>query len=219
MATTNRWIRRFASLALAALAVTVAVYAADPAPADQPTSMRRLTQEQYRSAIADIFGDDIQIAGRMDPIVRPPHGLQIMDVSRIAVSPAGGEEYDRMALAIAAQVVDEKHRSTLVVCKPRDAAQPDDDSTATFLLCTGRLLYRRPLPLPDVQKQVAAANEATKLTKNFYTGLQLSLASLMVSPKFLFDIDVLERDPAHPGKYRLDGFSKAARLSLFLWNT
>lgn len=41
---------------------------------------------------------------------------------------------------------------------------------------------------------------------------------MLTSPKFLFDVDVLERDPAQPGTTRLDAYSKASRLSLFLWN-
>jgi hypothetical protein len=216
----HRWIGRIVLLAAGiAVALTPAMRAAGPEGDQQQTGMRRLTQEQYRNAIGDIFGDDIQIAGRMDPIVRPPHGLQIMDVSRIAVSRAGGEEYDRMALAIAAQIVDEKHRGSLVVCKPHDTASPDDECAAKFFLRVGKLVQRRPFSVKDVQSQVEAANAATKLTKNFYSGLALSLASMLESPQFLFDVDVLEADPSRPGMKRLDGYSKATRLSLFLWNT
>ena len=213
-----RWTRWAVVPVAAAALVTTTLRAAGP-DGEQVAGMRRLTQEQYRNAVGDIFGDDIQIAGRMDPVVRPPHGLQIMDVSRIAVSPAGGEEYDRMALAISAQVVDEKHRGALVVCKPKDAAAADDECAAKFFLRVGKLVVRRPYSLKDVQAQVAAANAATKLTKNFYTDLALSLASMLESPEFLFDVDIVEPDPARPGMTRLNGFSKASRLSLFLWNT
>jgi hypothetical protein len=218
--TPRRFIRRLAVPAAVALAITAAVRAASPpTEPEQIGGMKRLTEEQYRNAIADIFGEDIQVAGRMDPIARPPHGLQSVDVSRISMSPAGGEEHDRMAVAIAGQVVDERRRGTMVVCKPHDAALPDDECAAQFFSRIGRIVFRRPLSLTEVQKQVAAAHEATAVTKNFYSGLQLSLSSMLVSAKFLFDIDVLERDPARPGLQRLDGYSKATRLSLFLWNT
>jgi hypothetical protein len=142
-----------------------------------------------------------------------------MDVSRIAVSPAGGEEYNRMALAIANQVVDEKHREALVACTPRDAAAADDECAAKFFLRVGKLIMRKPFSLKEVQGQVAAAGAATKLTRNFYSGLALSLATMLQSPEFLFDIDMVEPDPARPGATRLSGSSKATRLSLFLWNT
>src|SRR5262249_15399805 len=71
----------------------------------------------------------------------------------------------------------------------------------------------------DVQVYVAAAHQSTALTKNFYTGLADALGAMLVSPRFLFDIDVVEHDPAHPGAQRLDAYSKASRLSFFLWNT
>jgi hypothetical protein len=217
--THTRWSRWFGPVALAAAVLTVPAGAQAPQPDAQFPAMRRLTQEQYRNAVADIFGDDIQIAGRMDPVVRPMHGLQIMDVSTIGVSRAGGEEYDRMALAISAQVVDEKHRESLVVCKPSNAAAPDDECAAKFFLRVGKILLRRPFSLKEVQTQVLAANTATKLTKDFYKGLQLSLSTMLASPQFIFDIDVTEPDPARPGMRRLDAFTKATRLSLFLWNT
>jgi hypothetical protein len=40
-----------------------------------------------------------------------------------------------------------------------------------------------------------------------------------VAPEFLFRIDRLEPDPARDGLQRLDGFSKASRLSFFLTNS
>jgi len=215
-------MRRFVPIAIAALAVSLAVgvrAAAPPAEPESGGSMRRLTEQQYRNAIADIFGEDIQVAGRMDPVLRLPHELQVVGVSRIAVSPAGLEEYDRMAQAIAAQVVDEKHRATLVGCAPRDAKVFDEECAAKFFRRTGRFVFRRPLSIEDVRVQVGAANEAATLTKDFYKGLAVSLATMLISPKFVFDIDVLEPDPVRPGIKRLDAYTKATRLSLFLWNT
>ncbi|WP_231635851.1 DUF1587 domain-containing protein [Novosphingobium sp. ST904] len=41
----------------------------------QVVGMRRLTEAQYRNTIADIFGSDIRVAGRFEPIVRPAHQL------------------------------------------------------------------------------------------------------------------------------------------------
>ena len=112
-------------VAAAAALLAVVVTAAEP-PDGSTSNMRRLTDEQYRNSIADIFGEDIEFAGRFDPVLRPRHGLQIQNVSQIAVSPAGFEQYDKMARAIAAQVVDERHRTILVGCQPTVATMPDD---------------------------------------------------------------------------------------------
>ena len=54
---------------------------------------------------------------------------------------------------------------------------------------------------------------------NLYAGLQAGLAGMLVSPSFLFVVESTEPDPAAPGKQRLDAYSKATRLSFFLWGT
>ncbi len=212
--------RRYALCAgiIAWLALAPGAAAAQPAGGDE-TSMRRLTEEQYRNAVADIFGPDIQVAGRLDPLVRLPHGLQTSAVSTISVSPAGFEQYTQMARAIAGQVVDDAHRKTLVGCRPAAEDGADDTCARAFLERMGRLLFRRPLEPANLERQVAAAREGARLSGSFYTGLALSLETMLVSPSFLFDIDVTEPDPARPGEVRLDGWSKAARLSFFLWDT
>ena len=48
--------------------------------------MRRLTEAQYHNASGDIFGKDIEFAGRMDPLVRPSRGLEVAGVSQILES-------------------------------------------------------------------------------------------------------------------------------------
>ncbi len=214
-----RRIRWGVGVAAVAASLAVVIAAADPSPSAGTTSMRRLTDEQYRNAITDIFGEDIQYAGRFDPVLRPTHGLQIQGVSQIAVSPAGFEQYDKVGRAIAAQVVDERHRTLLVGCTPKSATLPDDACAATFFQRTGELVFRRPLKPADVQLYVSAARRAVAVTNNFYGGLVDGLGMMLASPRFLFDVDVTQPDPARPGARRLDAYSKAARLSFLLWNT
>ena len=182
-------------------------------------AMRRLTEAQYRNAIGDIFGKDIELAGRMDPLVRPAHGLEVAGVSQISVSAAGLEQYARMAQAIAAQVVDEQHRATFVACRPQVVDSADDACAAEFFRRVGLLLFRRPLSEADTRALVATSREGADLSESFYTGLALALETMLVSPRFLFDIDVTELNPFKAGARRLDAYSKAARLSFFLWNT
>ena len=207
------------ALVVALLTTGLTATTSQPTGAGPSGAMRRLTEAQYRNAIADIFGPDIQFAGRMDPLVRPPHGLQVAGVSQISVSAAGLEQYVRMARAIASQVVDEQHRGTLVACGPRVVDRADDACATEFFRRVGRLLFRRPLSPVDNQALVAASREGTRLSQSFYTGLALALETMLVSPNFLFDIDVTEPNPAMPGTRRLDAYSKASRLSFFLWNT
>lgn len=184
----------------------------------EETFTRRLTSDQYKRVISDIFGSDISIGGRFDPGIRVS-GLLEVGAGQVSVSPSGMEQYDSMARSIAEQVVDEAHRDVLIHCKPKSPDAPDDVCAQHFLSDVGKLLYRRPLSVEEIQLQVAAANSATKIEKDFYKGLALSLAGMLSQPQFLFRHEVLEPDPRYRGQYRLDAYSKASRLSFFLWNS
>jgi hypothetical protein len=184
----------------------------------EETFTRRLTPAQYKTIIADVFGRDIKIGGRFDPGVRVD-GLLEVGAGQVSISPAGMEQYDSMARSIANQVVDERHRNILVRCQPKSKDGPDDACARQFLGEVGQLLYRRPLTGPELGLQVFAAREATRIEKDFYKGIGLSLAGMLSQPQFLFRQETLEPDPARPGEFRLDAYSRASRLSFFLWNS
>jgi hypothetical protein len=190
----------------------------EPQSSGGPIVVRRLTQEQYQTIIADIFGADIKIGGRFEPDLRKS-GLLAVGAGEVSVTPAGFEQYDSMARGAAAQIVDEKHRDMLVGCKPASAKAADDACAGSFYAAVGRLLYRRPLTGGELKSQVAIADAAAIKLGDFYKGLAMGLTGMLEAPQFLFRREVAEADPDHAGQQRLNGFSKATRLSFFLWNT
>jgi len=199
-------------------ALAVPAFAADaPQGAAGDAVVRRINQAQYRQIVADVFGPTIKVGGRFEPEMRRD-GLLAVGSGAVSVTASGFEEYDRIARNVATQVVGEQHRATLIPCKPKSAAEPDDACAKQFLGDVGRLLYRRPLSEQELQSRVGVANAAAAQTKDFYSGLGTSLSTLLVSPHFLFREENVEPDPAHPGQYRLDAYSKASQLSFFLWN-
>ncbi|MDB5425541.1 MAG: hypothetical protein JWQ29_2957 [Phenylobacterium sp.] len=204
-----------AAVGLAALVAPARSDAESGAPVG---AIRRLTQDQYRQTIADIFGTDIKITGRFEPD-RRREGLLAVGASAVTVTPAGAEQYDLMARGIAAQVVDPQHRDTTIPCKPRDPEKADRDCAEQFLKQAGRLLYRRPLTNEELKSQVRIADDVADQSKNFYGGVESSLSGMLVSPQFLFTLERGRRDPTHPGVSTLDGYSKAQRLSFLLWNS
>jgi hypothetical protein len=183
-----------------------------------PIVVRRLTQEQYQTIIADVFGADIKIGGRFEPDLRKS-GLLAVGAGEVSVTPSGFEQYDSMARGAAAQVVDDHHRDMLVGCKPASAKAPDEACAKQFFFNVGRLLYRRPLTDDELKSELAIANAATAKLGNFYSGIAMGLTAMLESPQFLFRREVAEADPDHAGQQRLNGYSKAARISFFLWNT
>lgn len=218
-------VKRKLILGAATVAVAGGITAAvmtmgsDDAPTNPgPSVTRRLTAEQYQNIIGDVFGHDIDLGGRFEPDLRVD-GLVAVGASQVSITASGMEQYDAMGRAVAAQVVDERHRDMLVPCKPAAASEPDEKCASEFLGGVGRMLYRRPLTDKQLQAYVNAAGEATRITDDFYDGLALSLASMLSSPAFLFVEEIVEPDPDRKGGYRLDAYSKASQLSFFLWNS
>lgn len=199
--------------------------AADPAPSagasheQRIVGMRRLTETQYRNSIADIFGPDIRVAGRFEPIVRPIHELIASGARGSSISPSGLEQFDATARNIAAQVFDPSHRDQFMPCAPKRDDAADADCAARVLAPLGRLLFRRPMTAQEQAFYVDLAGQSAAPTKSFHKGLELALGAMLVSPHFLYIVENAEADPDRPGMLRLDNYSRAARLSFVLWNT
>jgi hypothetical protein len=179
--------------------------------------MRRLTAEQYRHAIEDVFGSEVEIVGRFEPDSRR-EGLIAVGSAWVTVTPSGFEQYEAMASYIARQVVSEAHRDRLVGCAPSVSTAPDGACTEAFLRRVGPLLLRRPLTEEEVTSRVAAAAAATELVDDFYAGLEVLITSLLIGPDFLFRIEEVAPDAEDPDGLRITDVTLASRLSYLLWN-
>jgi hypothetical protein len=201
--------------------------AAAPAPAPKPAStavvpikvaLRRITETQYRHTIADVFGPEIKINARFEPEKRIDRLLAIGS-AQLSLTSSGFEQYFTLASSISDQVLGEKQRAASVPCRPTDPARADDACARLFIEKYGERLFRRPLTKPETLARLDAASLGAKQSNDFYSGLKLALTSLLVAPEFLFRVETAEPDPAHPQQYRLDGYTKAARLSFLLWDS
>lgn len=203
----------------AALAAALVLAGCSPEPPTEGSElqMRRLTGEQYRNVIHDVFGRHIEIAGHFDPLVRK-EGLFALGAANAPITPAGFEAFYAVARSIAGQVTNADNRRVLVPCTPANPNRADSDCSRQFVSEVGRLLYRRALSSEEVETAVAAADEVADQLGDFYKGIEYSLTGLLVTPNFLFIIDAA--DPgASPASPRLDAYSKASRLSFLLWNS
>jgi len=224
-----------AAAALSALALGLSL-AGDPLAAKAPAeagppattiksapgrivAMRRLTEAQYRNAIADIFGPDIKVAGRFEPIVRPVHELIASGARASSLSPTGLERFDAMGRNIAAQVFDEGHRGQFVPCAPKDARKADAKCASQVLTPLGRYLFRRPLTRAEQAFYVRLAGEAAGPTGSFHSGLELALSAMLEAPQFLYVVETATPDPEVKGGLVLDNYARASRLAFTLWNT
>src|SRR5215217_4811368 len=149
------------------------------------SGLRRLTETQYRNSISDIFGPGIVVQGRFEPD-RRVGGLLAASGNTLSITPAGFEGYAKIADGIARQVVDEKNRPKLIPCTPKSATTPDRACARQVIERYGLLLFRRPLTADEIKRRLDAADAATKLSGNFYTGIRYSLTTLLSAPDFLF---------------------------------
>jgi hypothetical protein len=196
---------------------------AAPVPKEPPTSggpalMRRLTESEYRATIGDVFSPDIPIVGRFEPGLREG-GLLALGTAKAGVSPFSIEQYDASARGIAAAVVSDAHRAQFVPCHLRPKAPFDGACANKFVAHYGELLFRRPLTRDETQHFIADAHASSTRFADFSKGLESALSGMLISPQFLLRIERTEPDPSQPGQFRLDAYSKAARLSFFLTNS
>ena len=191
--------------------------AAAPNVAGGPAVLRRLSEQQYRRSIRDIFGADVTVPGRFDPPLREG-GLLAIGEGKVAVSASGVEQYELRSREIAAQVLSPERRDAALGCKPRAVSAFDRSCAAGFVGKYGRLLYRRSLTEAEKAAILALAAAGTAQTKDFYRGMQVALARMLSSPNFVFRVERSEADPAKAGARRLDAFSLASRISFLLWD-
>jgi len=155
------------------------------------------------------------VQGRFEPD-RRVGGLLAAGTTSLSITPSGFEGYAKIADGIARQVVDEKNRNRLLACTPKSATTSDRDCAGQIFDRYGLLLFRRPLTADERKARLDAADAATKLSGNFYTGIRYSLTTLLSAPDFLFRPEIAV---AKGKDYTLDGYSRAARLSYMLWDS
>jgi len=220
MAHFERLFRHFntpALLVFAALALTGCGPSEPDVEGTQP-DIRRLTEDQYRNIIADVFGSAITVGGRFDEPVRK-EGLLTVGARNATVTSGSMRQYDEMARSIAAQIITEPNRTFLVPCLVAAGGAYDEACASKLISQSGRLLFRRALTDEELQTRLEMIRNATQELGEFSEGLELGLISLLVAPQFLFVSEDIEPDPDARDGHRLTGYSIASRLSFLLWNS
>jgi hypothetical protein len=197
----------------------------DAPPAETPdirsvhaveTSVRRLTSEQYRRIVADVFGDDLVIPSQLEPDL-VVSGFESVGSGLSAVSARGVEQYEAAAYKIAHQSVDASRRSRVVPCEPN--SEMDESCASKTFRAVGRRLWRRPLEEEELSRLMSIFEMVSGKEEDFYAGIEYGLAVLLQSPNFLFREEIGVPDPEVAGAVRYNDFEIASRLSFWMWNT
>ncbi len=186
-----------------------------------PRTMWRLTSEQYRNTIEDLFG-----AGAVpsaDTLPADPTGEEFASFGSATSAPGARdvEVYHAASLAIAAHLFEQRgDYDALDGCAPTSASDP---CVRVAIESLGRRLFRRPLGDAEVARYLAIVEAAEThpdaaevgVEDAVALGMQYAVAALLDSPSFLYASQEGERDPETSAR-RYTSVEMASRLSYFV---
>jgi hypothetical protein len=98
------------------------------------------------------------------------------------------------------------------------AGKPKADQTKEILKTVASRAFRRPVTDAELGRLIKLVDTTEQRGGKWETGLQLALQAVLVSPKFLFRVELDDR-PDAPEAHAIGEFQLASRLSYFLWST
>src|SRR6185436_1401507 len=105
----------------------------------------------------------------------------------------------------------------IFVCHPANAAK--EDACATQILSTlMRRAYRRPVAEAEIKAPMALYREG-RSEGSFEEGIRRALSAVLVSPEFLFRVELDPERAAAGAAYRISDLELASRLSFFIWSS
>ena len=108
-------------------------------------------------------------------------------------------------------------RQRIFACHPASASA-DTNCARTILSKLARRAYRRPVNDEDLKILMTAYTQG-RTDGTFESGIERGLQQLLISPEFLFRVEI-EPASAKPGtSYRISDLELASRLSFFLWSS
>jgi mono/diheme cytochrome c family protein len=113
--------------------------------------------------------------------------------------------------------VDSPSRHLIYVCHPASVAEETPCATK-ILTRLARRAYRRAAAPDDVQTLLAFYKQG-RANGNFDEGISAAVERVLVSPDFLFRIELDPSMPAPAATYRVSDIELASRLSFTLWSS
>jgi hypothetical protein len=198
----------------------VAVFKVDCSSATKDpgrVTIHRLNRAEYNNTIRDLVGVDFKPANDF-PVDDAGYGFDnIGDV--LSMPPLLLEKY----LAAAEQIVDKAFQSPEIKKKllnpPLDPKFSKDRGARAVLRYFADHAYRRPVSDAELKRLQRLVDGAQKNGDTYEKGLQLAMEAVLVSPHFLFRIEMGAEDEKPTAFYPLTDWELATRLSYFLWSS
>ncbi|WP_244227709.1 DUF1592 domain-containing protein [Corallococcus aberystwythensis] len=174
-------------------------------------TLHRLNRAEYNNTVRDLLGDTGSPASDFPP---DDHGFGFdNNADVLSMSPLLMEKYSHAAEAL---VEAAWARGAFGACV-LDPARPE--ACARELLKTfARRAWRRPVTSEEVERLVAFVALARQQGDAPEVGVKLALRSVLVSPHFLFRVE-LDPAPTSTVPHAVSDLELASRLSYFLWSS
>ncbi|MGK4003952.1 DUF1592 domain-containing protein [Sorangium sp. So ce1036] len=185
-------------------------------PQFQPAAgmLRRLTRTQFRNAVRDVFGVEVDI-----------HELDadswngsfaVIGASTVVTSERGVEQYHTaIEGAVDAVFADPARRDELIGCRPSGAE--NDACVRGYIEALGLRAWRRPLETAELDRLVSLATTTATELGSPVEGARWATVALFTSPNFLYRAEL--GAPSADGSLRLTGYEMASRLAFLVWNS
>jgi len=174
-----------------------------------PSPLRRLTNDEYDSTVADLLGDTTAPATTFPG---PTTSTADYDTyaSGLGVSSTHAEDYLYAAEALASHAI--ANLASLLGCDA--ATQGEQACTQTFVTNFGERAFRRPLTPAEIARFVGLETTA-RANHSYADSVRVVLEALLLSPAFLYRIEMGQT--GQPGSLvKLTSWEMASRLSYLL---
>jgi hypothetical protein len=178
--------------------------------------VRRLSAYEYDRTVRDLLGTTLT-PGTGFPA--DDLGEEFDDVgSALSLSPNYVRAYEQAAYALVDDLMsstDPARRQKVLSC---DVTTGGEACANTILTAFARRAWRRPVSSEETTGLLATVTKATELGAKPTDGLRYALAAVLMSPFFIFKLEV-DPDPTATTPRRLNAHELATRLSYALWSS
>jgi hypothetical protein len=176
-------------------------------------TLRRLNRAEYNNTIRDLLGIDFKPA---DDFPQDDVGYGFDNIGDVlSLPPLLMEKYLAAAEKIVAKALasPEGRKRIFIV------ATQNEESARQILERFAMRAYRRPLRGDELRRLLRFVEMAEKSRDSFETGIGLALQAALVSPHFLFRVELDPRPDDPRAIHPISHYELASRLSYFLWSS
>lgn len=173
--------------------------------------LRRLSHDEYRNVIGDLFGDPTLARDVTKDFITDPTSLGFTNSARfLDVKLVMAQEYMKAAETLSTRARSSAVLPTIAPCH----ATGDEACARTVITNFVGKLYRRPLAPAEIDTYLALYRQG-RTGADFATGVEWVLLAAFQSPNFLYRPEV---DGALTQR-AVSPYELASRLSFFLWRS